>query len=689
MQLRTINRVLMVLAFFLAACSERPVPEHLTADKMQVTFDASAGEQILQVTANCSWSVAVAEGSNWLSVMPQYGQGNSSLTLSVQANPGADRTAVVKIYSAEKEVRITVTQKEQEVLLWNVSQVRALYKGADVVITEKVIIRATVISNYMHIDNGGLNNYTSMKAIVVSDKEAGIQLFCSENNTVFKQGDKVEIQLKGQTLSVYNNGPLQVNGIPLANITKTGTETVVAKEITAAQLVSGDYESMYVAIPSVQVTDEDLNKTFVIGSSHTSIGMIAQTKETFDIFSSRYSSFKDVTVPSGSGVLKGIASVYNERYQISFAKDSDWESLTGERFYTAPTFMLHTTEKEISGEEGQFAVSLAANVDWTVVSSDPENFAVSPSSGSGSTPVTVTYTQNPSTIARRTADIVFSTTDASITQQKLTLHVAQSPFEALVSDPVRSWMELPRVQPENEFAYISHMTTLKGKSVRNYAFWYDTQNRLALWVAYPLYRDIMGNGSRTDAWDYNPKVPKRYQPALFYSFGNATYDRGHQLPSADRLYSQDVNASTFYFTNLTAQHASLNQNLWANLEIKVRGWAETCDTLYVVTGAMIRTAEDQTVNYVSDNNGNQVAVPKLYYKVLLRYNTNQTENGGFSSIGFCYENREYTEKYPAAADAKSLDEIEALTGLDFFHNLPDHIEEIIEASCIPKDWGLN
>ena len=57
------------------------------------------------------------------------------------------------------------------------SQVRALYKGSDITITDKVVLRATVISNYMHTDNGGLNNYTSMKAIVVSDAEAGIQLF--------------------------------------------------------------------------------------------------------------------------------------------------------------------------------------------------------------------------------------------------------------------------------------------------------------------------------------------------------------------------------------------------------------------------------------------------------------------------------------------------------------------------------
>ena len=87
-------------------------------------------------------------------------------------------------------------------------------------------------------------------------------------------------------------------------------------------------------------------------------------------------------------------------------------------------------------------------------------------------------------------------------------------------------MELPDLsdmQEEDTFAYISHMTSLNGKRVRNYSFWYDTQNRLAYWVAYPLYDDIIKFGNRTDAWQYDPKVPKRYQPVLFYSLEILTW----------------------------------------------------------------------------------------------------------------------------------------------------------------------
>ncbi|HHV40925.1 MAG TPA: hypothetical protein GXX61_06070 [Bacteroidales bacterium] len=693
MYTRQIGIVLLLLGFFVISCEEKPVPESLYLDKTQVVFTSSVGEQTLQVTANCSWSAAVKEGADWLSVTPSNGQGNGTLTLSSQGNRGTERKGSIKVYSAEKDVRVEVTQSEQEVLYWSISQLRDLYKGVDVKVTEKVVVRGVVVSNFRHVEEGGLNNYTSMKAIVVSDEEAGIQLFCAENNTHFKQGDKVEIQLLDQTLSVYNNGPLQVTNLPLANITKTGTEALVAKEISAAQLVSGDYESMYVAVSNVQVRDQDLNRTFVEKALHTSIGMVAESKETFDVFSSQYSSFKDVVVPSGSGVLKGIACVYGDTYQIIFAKDTDWAGLTGERFYTSPTFFLAIAEKEVSGEEGQFTVSVSGNVDWTVSSSDPEHFSVAPSSGSKSDPVTVTYTQNPSVTESRVADIVFQTTDASVPEKTLTLRITQSPFEALISDAVRSWMELPYVSTdtseEDTFVYISHMTSLKGKRVRNYSFWYDTENRLASWVAYPLYRDIMGSGSRTNAWGFDPKVPKRYQPVLFYSFAGSNWDRGHQLPSADRLSSQEINESTFYFTNITPQDASFNQNLWNNLERYVRGWALACDTLYVVTGAMIQTQDNQDIDYVTDNDGNRVALPKMYYKVLLRYDAKQQENDGYSAIGFSYENRAYTALDPVAADAVSVKEMEELTGFTFFYNIPSSVQEAVKTSLKWEDWGLD
>ena len=164
------------------------------------------------------------------------------------------------------------------------------------------------------------------------------------------------------------------------------------------------------------------------------------------------------------------------------------------------------------------------------------------------------------------------------------------------SDIPGEWLELPATDDENLY-FITHDMERGGKTVRNYSYYYSPDDRLAVWVAYPLNRGLIGSGGRTDEWGYDPKVPAKYQPVLFRGYDGG-YDRGHQLPSADR-YGSGINETTFYFTNMTPQLGSLNQKKWADLETQIRNWSYSLDTLYVVTGADIRGAKD--VAY--DNNG--------------------------------------------------------------------------------------
>ena len=86
------------------------------------------------------------------------------------------------------------------------------------------------------------------------------------------------------------------------------------------------------------------------------------------------------------------------------------------------------------------------------------------------------------------------------------------------------------------------------------------------------------------------------------------------LPSADRLINDEANWQTFYPTNITMQRSSLNQGVWELLEDQVRKvWAMTCDTLYVVTGAM------PSEEWMTDRAKNKVNVPSAYYKAILRH----------------------------------------------------------------------
>ena len=176
------------------------------------------------------------------------------------------------------------------------------------------------------------------------------------------------------------------------------------------------------------------------------------------------------------------------------------------------------------------------------------------------------------------------------------------PITDIKSDPVTRWMELPAMGDEQNLYFITHdMTLANGSKIRNFSIYYDIDAKISSWVAYPLNSTLTGSGSRSDEWGYDPKVPAKYQATLFSGYkpddnGNR-YDRGHQLPSADRPL-WEPNVATFYFTNMTPQKNALNGGAWRNLEDKVRTWANQFDTLYVVTGADYKNSD--TVAY--DNN---------------------------------------------------------------------------------------
>ncbi len=342
---------------------------------------------------------------------------------------------------------------------------------------------------------------------------------------------------------------------------------------------------------------------------------------------------------------------------------------------------------------GQF-LTITSDGEWTISLSSPlgnheEWFSINPLSGSGSkSNIVLSYSKNEEDFSRE----VLITVDFGKEKLEKRFVQGEAPSSGggggggsseLKSDIINKWMELPSVTIGGKVAYISHLTTVSGKSVRNYSMLFDGVNRIALWVAYPLCSTYLGSQSRSNAWDYDPKIPTSMQPTLFKGFSG--YDRGHQLPSASRTASYSMNAATFYFSNMTPQNSSLNQGIWAKLETKVRGYTSSCDTLYVVTGPVITTTESPTISYVKDNNGNNVAIPKGYFKVLLKY---KKSSNSYSSIGFWFDNKSYGYGDPTAANAQTVAWVEKKTGLTFFNNLPDDKKTAIKNEFNPSAWGL-
>lgn len=237
--------------------------------------------------------------------------------------------------------------------------------------------------------------------------------------------------------------------------------------------------------------------------------------------------------------------------------------------------------------------------------------------------------------------------------------------------PSYGWMETPIIGSIENTMYVSHM--LPDRDGRNYSMLYDTKYKLAYWVAYPLHTSHIGSG-RHERWTYDPKISNAFQPDLSKSYKESTLDRGHQIPNGDRNYSVAGSESTFYFSNMTAQYNRLNQGVWVALENQIRTWTGTCDTMYVVTGAMLTTSSDLSIEYAHDASNQQVGKPKYYYKALA-----QRIGSTYYTAAFKMNNEQ-----PSSSDINTyrltVKDLETATGFTFFPGIPDEDKSKIVAS---------
>lgn len=224
------------------------------------------------------------------------------------------------------------------------------------------------------------------------------------------------------------------------------------------------------------------------------------------------------------------------------------------------------------------------------------------------------------------------------------------------------WLELPSMDNPN-LGYYTHSFEMDGKNYRNYTFGWSQKDRVALWVAYPLCKLYTnGNAGRTNEWALDPLLGED-SAAPFGGYAG-DYARGHQLPSADRQCCYEANAQTFYGTNMTPQLNAHNEKIWADLESKVRGYANSSDTTYVVTGVIVSA----TSKIEKDSYGKDVTVPDAYFKAVLKYSKSSTL-GSWNAAAFYLEHRAYTGSV-GKEHSMSIDALEEMTGIDFFVNLP-------------------
>lgn len=202
-----------------------------------------------------------------------------------------------------------------------------------------------------------------------------------------------------------------------------------------------------------------------------------------------------------------------------------------------------------------------------------------------------------------------------------------------------------------------------------YTLSYSEENEQAYWVYYVLTPELInGTQSRTD--DFRPDPLVSTGSASLADYSGSGYDRGHLCPAADMALNKTSMSESFYLSNMSPQVAGFNRGIWSTMEDQVRKWALEFDGLDVATGPIFK-----------DNLGvigsNQVTVPGYYYKVLYSEKKN-------IMIGLVLQNKSGSK--PIDQFVVKVDDIESMTGIDFFSGLPDEDENKLEGSISLVGW---
>ncbi len=263
-------------------------------------------------------------------------------------------------------------------------------------------------------------------------------------------------------------------------------------------------------------------------------------------------------------------------------------------------------------------------------------------------------------------------------------------------------IEFPKLKGNGSIIIVQRTTTMPGTV--NYALEWDTEKMAQRWSCFQMYyNNYKGDAGRYDPdtnpgkhpgepqYPYDPQLPSAYYPDRDYIYGSG-FQHGHITASEDRQVSKESNYQTFFLTNMQPQYKELNgyegsnKGIWLRMENKLRSWAPTSktkgDTLYVCKGGTIDTVNGKS-NVLNKIQG-KLIVPKYFFMAALYGNSK-----GYRAIAFLAEHKkQWGTNDDLAAYVVTIDELEKLTGIDFFCNLPDKMENKVEDHVAYKAWGF-
>lgn len=247
-------------------------------------------------------------------------------------------------------------------------------------------------------------------------------------------------------------------------------------------------------------------------------------------------------------------------------------------------------------------------------------------------------------------------------------------YETFIARPALNFQGVPQAQ-----SWLSPSTWTRILRSEAFLVGYSDIRGNPLWVNYKIKtvpektkRLKRPSGFKSDWRSMNSVTHKDYT--------HSGYDRGHMAPNyaISSLYGKQAQLETFIMTNITPQKPNLNRKLWQRLEaVEINHFTQLENEVWVTTGTVFTGSKE------SLKNASHVEIPDAFYKIYAI----QTEKQPPKLLAFLMpQNVKGNESL--AKFVVSIDEIEALTGLDFFHELEDNLENKLEAEINSKSWQL-
>ena len=211
---------------------------------------------------------------------------------------------------------------------------------------------------------------------------------------------------------------------------------------------------------------------------------------------------------------------------------------------------------------------------------------------------------------------------------------------------------------------------------RGYTVSYNLEHNLPNWVAWELTPEkLVERESRTDKFLPDPDLPAD-KAVTTDDYKRSGWDRGHMCPAADNRWHWRAMQESFFMTNICPQHHNLNRGDWKELEDACRDWAQKEGKIYIVCGPILYRQKHQTIGHE-----HRITVPEAFFKVVLCPGSTPPR-----AIGFIYKNT--AGNHPLDSYVNSVDQVERITGIDFFPALPDEVENRVEAECDLSLWPM-